>query len=62
MKQYSQTGQRRATEKPQVINGHLKILSQTILFQKHIFDNVSTFFLPEINIKKYFQTWPTVKF
>ena len=54
MKQYSQTGQRRATEKPRVINGHLKILSQTILFQKHIFDNVSTFFFAWNQYKKVF--------
>ena len=39
-------------------NGHLKITSLTILFKKHSFDNVRTFFLPEVHIKNIFRHHP----
>ena len=63
MSRFSSKNRRiRATEKPGVINGHLKIASSTTLLKKHTFDDVSTFLLPEVIEKIYFQALPAVKF
>ena len=50
---------RAATEQPGVIHGHLKITSSSILFENHTFENVSTFLLPKVHVKKYFQASPS---